>query len=242
MGVIKKHKGFTLIELLVVIAIIAILAAILFPVFSSVKEKGRQTKCLNNMKQLGSAMSSYTDDYSGWTPIPTLSSYPWYTGTWRERLHKYIKNKAVFECPSKTYDFAGSSNQKSGGGMKLSDYSHYGIAAGFSYVSMGATPNSVSGSIFGCSMMTKVQLPTKTIIIAENNDGDWSVEPLVIGKYDQGKFFPYHLRSSNGGKFDYSGGGNFTFADGHVKFLTVKASVENDNYLWKLNKAQAWRD
>ncbi len=65
---IKKAKGFTLIELLVVIAIIAILAAILFPVFARAKAKAQQTSCLSNVKQLGLAILMYASDYSGHAP------------------------------------------------------------------------------------------------------------------------------------------------------------------------------
>ena len=61
-------KGFTLIELLVVIAIIAILAAILFPVFAKAREKARQTACLSNLKQLGTAMMMYTIDFDDQLP------------------------------------------------------------------------------------------------------------------------------------------------------------------------------
>src|SRR5271169_6164688 len=68
-------KAFTLIELLVVIAIIAILAAILFPVFTAAKEKARQTACLNNMKQLAIGFMSYRDDWSGCFPGCGSSSY-----------------------------------------------------------------------------------------------------------------------------------------------------------------------
>ncbi len=63
-----KRKGFTLIELLVVIAIIAILAAILFPVFAKAREKGRQASCQSNLKQLGLAFAQYATDYDGLLP------------------------------------------------------------------------------------------------------------------------------------------------------------------------------
>ncbi|MCS7301624.1 MAG: DUF1559 domain-containing protein, partial [Fimbriimonadales bacterium] len=62
------RKGFTLIELLVVIAIIAILAAILFPVFARAREKGRQTTCLSNLRQLGMAFVAYRADFEGVNP------------------------------------------------------------------------------------------------------------------------------------------------------------------------------
>ena len=73
----KARHGFTLIELLVVIAIIAILAAILFPVFASVREKARQTSCLSNEKQLGLAVMQYVQDYDELLPTGTAASDPW---------------------------------------------------------------------------------------------------------------------------------------------------------------------
>ena len=65
----RNGKGFTLIELLVVIVIIAVLAAILFPVLLAVKENGRQTTCLNNLRQLGKGMRLYADEWNGHYPI-----------------------------------------------------------------------------------------------------------------------------------------------------------------------------
>ena len=90
----STQKGFTLIELLVVIAIIAILAAILFPVFAKVREKARQISCLSNMKQLGLAMVQYNQDYDEYF---TGSDY--YGQGWAEHLYPYIKSKAAYICP-----------------------------------------------------------------------------------------------------------------------------------------------
>jgi prepilin-type N-terminal cleavage/methylation domain-containing protein/prepilin-type processing-associated H-X9-DG protein len=95
-----KRKGFTLIELLVVIAIIAILAAILFPVFAKAREKARQTSCLSNMKQMGLSTKMYADDYDQRYPATSRNhiglGIVWIPFT----LNPYMKNYQVWECPS----------------------------------------------------------------------------------------------------------------------------------------------
>jgi len=94
-------KGFTLIELLVVIAIIAILAAILFPVFAKAREKARQTACLNNTKQIGLGLMQYVQDYDETYPgvynyDTSISGY----SRWTVVIQPYVKNTQVFQCPS----------------------------------------------------------------------------------------------------------------------------------------------
>jgi len=93
------RKGFTLIELLVVIAIIAILAAILFPVFARAREKARQTSCLSNVKQIGTAIMMYVQDYDEMMMYghDNTSGYWWSANGF---LMPYVKNTQIFLCPS----------------------------------------------------------------------------------------------------------------------------------------------
>lgn len=93
----RSHAGraFTLIELLVVIAIIAILAAILFPVFAQAREKARGISCASNVRQIGIAYTMYASDYDGYLPLTA------HTGaSWAEQCQPYIKNRQVYRCPS----------------------------------------------------------------------------------------------------------------------------------------------
>ena len=98
-----KRHGFTLIELLVVIAIIAILAAILFPVFAKAREKARQSSCLSNTKQLGLAAVQYTSDYDGYFMRAWYYSNGVGAGyVWADVITPYIKNDQLFACPSRS--------------------------------------------------------------------------------------------------------------------------------------------
>jgi prepilin-type N-terminal cleavage/methylation domain-containing protein/prepilin-type processing-associated H-X9-DG protein len=135
-----SKKGFTLIELLVVIAIIAILAAILFPVFAKVREKARQTSCLSNLRQIGLASLQYMNDYdetyyphrenigvNGSNPLSTDDGGPFaaagITGIadqrvfWISLLQPYTKSYDVFKCPSNPNAWVGSETTAGCGGI-----------------------------------------------------------------------------------------------------------------------------
>src|SRR6478735_4043026 len=99
---IRRPRGFTLIELLVVIAIIAILAAILFPVFAQAREAARQSTCISNLKQLGTALSMYSSDYdstlmqTSWEKSPGFN----FQVHWSYLAQPYVKNVGIFYCLS----------------------------------------------------------------------------------------------------------------------------------------------
>ncbi len=99
----RPRSGFTLIELLVVIAIIAILAAILFPVFAKAREKARQITCASNEKQLGLAFFQYGQDYDERFPIgayPFNGGQPIYVGAgWAGEVYPYVKSIGLYKCP-----------------------------------------------------------------------------------------------------------------------------------------------
>jgi prepilin-type N-terminal cleavage/methylation domain-containing protein/prepilin-type processing-associated H-X9-DG protein len=93
-------KGFTLIELLVVIAIIAILAAILFPVFSQAREKARQTTCANNLKQILVSMAQYENDYDDCMPMFSLTGASGgFAEPWTIELFGYVRTDKAYRCP-----------------------------------------------------------------------------------------------------------------------------------------------
>lgn len=111
-----KRKGFTLIELLVVIAIIAILAAILFPVFAKAREKAQQTQCVSNLKQLGMAFQMYYKDFGKFPPGDNCD-------VGYDRCFPYVKNLKIFACPA---DLVGFKN-----GWRGQTYSNVPVSYGY---------------------------------------------------------------------------------------------------------------
>jgi prepilin-type processing-associated H-X9-DG protein/prepilin-type N-terminal cleavage/methylation domain-containing protein len=91
------RRAFTLIDLLVVIAIIALLAAILFPVFAQARDKARGAACLSNLRQIGLSYTMYMQDYDGSLPLTIMSGG---TASWLNACQPYIKNRRIFQCPS----------------------------------------------------------------------------------------------------------------------------------------------
>ncbi len=137
----KSNKGFTLIELLVVIAIIAILAAILFPVFAQAREKARQTTCASNLKQLGLAFAQYEQDYD--ELYPTAGTYGY---GWAGNVYSYVKSTGAYSCPDD--NFVGSPSGPTNGyqfaGFTLLSY---GVNANLTCVSNTSNSTCVASSL-----------------------------------------------------------------------------------------------
>lgn len=142
----KQKRGFTLIELLVVIAIIAILAAILFPVFARAQETARVSKCLNNLKQIGIALQIYVDDWNSRFPKTQYFGKVWWfvqqsgpaSGPFiQDRLSKYVRNNDVWLCPSLK---PGQKIPRDPASLPFDHYT-YGQNCGTSVAAVGAASN-----------------------------------------------------------------------------------------------------
>ena len=218
---LQKIKGFTLIELLVVIAIIAILAAILFPVFAQAREKARQTSCLSNMKQLGTGIQLYVDDYDESFPPGSCSvresKNDNYGHTWSlpYYLWQYVKNAGIFCCPS----CPGRTQVIKNGTYGYPNTSYAANACILSANGVAAKPP-VSMSELGNS--------AELMFLSEFNQNDATWGPMAGYSY----YVPYRTSSSNydqvtwigllptwNGQCPHNGGCNLTFADGHAKYI-----------------------
>lgn len=201
----QKRNAFTLIELLVVIAIIAILAAILFPVFAQAREKARQTSCLSNMRQLGTALLAYTIDYDEYMPVAFPKIAPVNGGNstdmpWDMQVQPYIKNVQIFTCPSDSQGRAASSAVPWFDGSyktkRLSrSYAYVGRVATKQWINTGKSPNTRDSntgmSDWGKSptIISAITSPAETLAVTEiwsPNQGTLS-DSMVGGSW--GSFF-----------------------------------------------------
>ena len=208
-----KKKGFTLIELLVVIAIIAILAAILFPVFAKAREKARQSSCANNVKQISTGLAMYLQDYDEQLPGGFNSFWDgtYSIGGFVDPTAPYLKNTQIFSCPSD-----GAKNCISG------------APASYNYSSAilpGTPPNqplSYGYNYFLGALMGirpgQLQYPSQTCLIAELTQRPYiyaiAPNPPITGVTLV--LDPNQARMIGGAR--HSEGMNIGFLDGHCKW------------------------
>jgi len=230
----RRSSAFTLIELLVVIAIIAILAAILFPVFATAREKARATACLSNEKQIGLAIVQYTQDYDEMFPCGTRQAQASNGGTgWSGQIFPYVKSLNVFTCPSDSSTAA---------------------ASGDTYVSYGYNLNfdSGDGNVPLLVQASKMTAPSSTVCMFEVNGANDLVTSgggisTAVVTDPAGNGYPttapngcsnskcVYATGNMGSAFNsptyykagvHNSGSNFIVADGHVKWL-VGSKVSN---------------
>lgn len=166
-----QRKGFTLIELLVVIAIIAILAAILFPVFAQAREKARQTTCTSNLKQLGTAIIMYYGDYDECYPMSVYlgrntANAPCAYST-QAALEPYLKNKNIYECPTamQSMDMDTFWRGRNIAGGDCGQFRWLSYVANFALFEDGYTstsPNPITGSFHAVISAAQVSFPAET--------------------------------------------------------------------------------
>lgn len=196
------RRGFTLIELLVVIAIIAILAAILFPVFAKAREKARQSSCLSNTKQLMLGVLQYAQDYDEcfpkcWTVIGT-NNYA--SPMWYEAIYPYVKNTQINLCPSDKTTYPG-----------------YGM----NYIYMGSYGTVVA--------LGDVKRPAEVLFLADQYREHSCC--IYASQSAAQPYLHYGHESTHGGVGTrHNDGANVGFCDGHCKWL--KDSNFDDYRLW----------
>ncbi|MEN6344531.1 MAG: DUF1559 domain-containing protein [Armatimonadia bacterium] len=210
----SRHHGFTLIELLVVIAIIAILAAILFPVFARAREKARQSGCQSNLKQIGIAATMYAQDYDETMVTAWRISNDQNGTTWADMLMPYMKNLQILDCPSSGLK-ASLMNTTWGGKTVSREAISYGLNACYYGGRAGSASGPAADRPSGLNM-ARIMAPAETILATDH-----------YGKYEAAAQYDVHANYTatplNTATYRHNDQSDVLFCDGHVKSMNQGA-------------------
>jgi prepilin-type N-terminal cleavage/methylation domain-containing protein/prepilin-type processing-associated H-X9-DG protein len=214
----SQRRGFTLIELLVVIAIIAILAAILFPVFARARENARRASCQSNLKQIALGVFMYAQDYdqkmptyygaSGTTAATSATVATNYTFGWADSLQPYLKSAQIFQCPSETAGPGPTSTSGISPDPTVAGYTDYWFNLAASGVADAQFNSAASTVMLGDGVSSNAQAYS-----VGGATGTGSTPWTCTTASNPGV-----LAVINSGASRHLSGGNFAFADGHVKW------------------------
>lgn len=216
-----RTKGFTLIELLVVIAIIAILAAILFPVFARARAKAQQTSCLSNLKQMAVAAQAYAQDYDE----KNVAVYRWTNGGawlwwWGDMIQPYIRNYQILLCPSAQFP-GWTANRPNVVGVPSP------LNCSYAMPDMWVDQNNYYIAPVPNSPVGNIQDPTGTIWICDSLaadlvGGNTNYSPVTRLLDETDLSTTGVLAGNRGGRMvaeRHNDGFDAAFADGHAKFI-----------------------
>jgi prepilin-type N-terminal cleavage/methylation domain-containing protein/prepilin-type processing-associated H-X9-DG protein len=254
-----QRKGFTLIELLVVIAIIAILAAILFPVFAKVREKARQTACLSNIRQLGLALIQYVNDNDQCTPSCAPAGNPNSPAGWASRILPYVGTPTLYICPDDQTATTTQGRNPTSYGLNADTILDDGLQTGRTWSQSAYTEPDKTVWFFEISGDSTEDI-TNASTSTTYPEADWAYGGASPSGWGMGKTDntndPYGDNSEGGGgtsetdghlqyatgQFGYStvcdnflitprhtGGSNYLLADGHAKWFRAAAIAAGED-------------